>query len=98
MIIKLGAEGSIAQSRSVGGGSRARCQAGKVAKVVDTTAAGDFFTAGFMYAFTAGCPLETCLRAGTLLSTEVIQVTGTALPEATWQKLRTEIANICNPQ
>lgn len=98
VIIKLGAEGSIAQSRSVGGGSRARCQAGKVAKVVDTTAAGDFFTAGFMYAFTAGCPLETCLRAGTLLSTEVIQVTGTALPEATWQKLRTEIANICNPQ
>lgn len=97
VIIKLGAEGSIAQSKSIGGG-RARCKAGRVARVVDTTAAGDFFTAGFMYALTAGCPLEACLRAGTLLSTEVIQVTGTALPEATWQKLRTGIANICDQQ
>ena len=68
---------------------------GDVEKVVDTTAAGDFFTAGFMYAFTAGCSLEICLKAGTLLSTQVIQVTGTALPENTWSEIREKIEILC---
>ena len=94
VIVKLGARGSIARSKTAPGGF-ASCDAGEVEKVVDTTAAGDFFTAGFMYAFTAGCPLEVCLKAGTLLSTAVIQVTGTALPENTWEEIRTKTSTLC---
>ncbi len=94
VIVKLGARGSIARSKTAQGGY-ATCDAGEVEKVVDTTAAGDFFTAGFMYAFTAGCSLEICLKAGTLLSTQVIQVTGTALPENTWSEIREKIEILC---
>lgn len=94
VIVKLGAKGSMAVSRSVKGGS-ARVEAGKVDKVADTTAAGDFFTAGFMYALTSGCSLETCLRAGTLLSTAVIQVTGTALSDSAWECLREHTEILC---
>ena len=94
VIVKLGAAGSMARSRSVRGGA-ARVPAGRVEHVVDTTAAGDFFTAGFMYALTEGCDLETCLRAGTLLSTAVIQVTGTALSDEKWSEIRKETDALC---
>ncbi len=94
VVVKLGARGSIARSNTAPGGF-ASCDAGKVEKVVDTTAAGDFFTAGFMYAFTAGSPLEVCLKAGTLLSTAVIQITGTTLAENTWEKIRANIETLC---
>ena len=94
-VVKLGARGCIARSRSAAGGY-ASCPAGEVERVVDTTAAGDFFTAGFMYAFTAGCGLDVCLQAGTLLSAAVIQVTGTALAETTWAELRSQLKTLCN--
>ncbi len=93
VVVKLGAKGCIARSKTAQGGY-ASCPAGEVEKVVDTTAAGDFFTAGFMYAFTAGCALETCLKAGTLLSTEVIQITGTALSETKWSEIRENIGKL----
>jgi sugar/nucleoside kinase (ribokinase family) len=48
-----------------------------------------------MYALTEGCDLETCLRAGTLLSTAVIQVTGTALSDEKWSEIRKETDALC---
>lgn len=94
VIVKLGARGSISRSRALKC-EHAECQAQHVENVTDTTAAGDFFTAGFMYAFTAGCPLGVCLQAGTALSSAVIQVTGTALPSATWDSLRKQVRKLC---
>lgn len=94
VIVKLGARGCMARSKSTAD-AFAKCPAGDVEKVVDTTAAGDFFTAGFMYAFTAGCSLDTCIKAGTLLSSEVIQVTGTALAPEKWSEIRNSIATLC---
>ena len=60
-------------------------------KVVDTTAAGDYFSAGFLYGAAQGCPLEQCLANGTVLANEIIQVVGTKLPETTWNRIKEEI-------
>ena len=66
----------------------AHCQARDVPMVVDTTAAGDYFAAGFMHALAAGEPLATCIARGSLLAGHIIEVVGTELPDATWQQLR----------
>lgn len=68
--------------------------AGKSQGVVDTTAAGDFFAGGFLYAYTHGVSLEQCLRMGALLSQNVIQVVGTRLPESQWIGIRAEANKI----
>jgi sugar/nucleoside kinase (ribokinase family) len=46
--------------------------AAPVAKVVDTTGAGDQYAAGFLLGFTRGRDLETCGRLGSLAASEVI--------------------------
>ena len=66
----------------------AHCAARDVPVVVDTTAAGDYFAAGFMHALAAGEPLATCIARGSLLAGHIIEVVGTELPDATWQQLR----------
>ncbi len=47
-----------------------------VAKIVDTTGAGDQFAAGFLYGFTEGLSLEECAKLGTLAAGEVISHIG----------------------
>jgi sugar/nucleoside kinase (ribokinase family) len=51
-----------------------------VAKVVDTTGAGDLFAAGFLFGLTTGCDLETAGRLGSLAAAEIIGHIG-ARPE-----------------
>lgn len=87
-VVKTGKEGAMARC----GGDFARCAAMEVPQVVDTTAAGDFFAAGFLYAHALGRSLEACLQAGCLLSGHVIQVVGSELPESVWQTLRQQLA------
>lgn len=58
------------------GGQRTNIAAAPVAKVVDTTGAGDQFAAGFLYGFTEGKSLETCGKLGALAAAEVIQHIG----------------------
>lgn len=52
-----------------------------VAKVVDTTGAGDQYAAGFLYGYTQGYDLAKCARIGGILAAEVISHYG-ARPEA----------------
>lgn len=61
--------------------------------VTDTTGAGDYFAAGFLYGLSMGQPLERCAQIGTLLAGEVIQVVGTELESSTWEKLKLLIQN-----
>ena len=56
--------------------------------MVDTTGAGDYFAAGFLYAYVNAQPLAQCLEWGGRLAAEVIQVVGTTLPKAAWQELK----------
>ena len=55
---------------------------------VDTTAAGDYYAAGFFYGMTNGANLEKCAKLGTLLAYNIIQVIGTKLQEETWIEIR----------
>ena len=47
-----------------------------VAKIVDTTGAGDAYCAGFLHGWVNGKSLEECARIGTLCGTHVIQQIG----------------------
>ena len=62
------------------GGRRHVVDGEKVAKVVDTTGAGDMFAGGFMAAMTQGRPLPDCARIGCIAAAEVITHYG-ARPE-----------------
>jgi len=71
------------------GGVRASVPAEPVAKVVDTTGAGDQFAAGFLCGFAHGEELEKCLRRGAIAAAEVISHYGPR-PETDLQKLMAE--------
>jgi sugar/nucleoside kinase (ribokinase family) len=62
------------------GGETYEVPAAPVAKVVDTTGAGDLYAAGFLYGFTRGKPLAECARLGGLAAAEIISHVG-ARPE-----------------
>jgi sugar/nucleoside kinase (ribokinase family) len=50
-----------------------------VEKVVDTTGAGDAYTAGFLHGLAGGRPLAECARLGTYCATSIIQRVGARL-------------------
>jgi sugar/nucleoside kinase (ribokinase family) len=54
--------------------------AAPVAKVVDTTGAGDLYASGFLFGFTHGKPLAECARLGGIAAAEIISHVG-ARPE-----------------
>lgn len=87
-VVKLGKHGSIAMRAN----ERVTVNATPVDSVVDTTAAGDFFAGGFLYAYAKGEGLLRCLECGSLLSSKVIQVIGTQVTDETWEEIRTTIS------
>jgi len=66
---------------AVSDGERAAVAAEPVARVVDTTGAGDLFAAGFLYGHVGGRELGDCLHMGAICAAEVISHYG-ARPEA----------------
>ena len=89
-IVKVGARGSLIRK----GTEEVHVEAVPVKNVVDTTGAGDFFAAGFLYGLTCGYSLEKCGNIGSILSGEVIQVVGTELPDSKWEKIKEKIIMI----
>lgn len=89
-VVKLGAAGSTAMR----GGMKISAPAMAVDKVVDTTAAGDFYAAGVMYGLMNEYTLSQCAEIGSLLSGHVIQTVGTRLSEEVWSKIKIEISRI----
>jgi sugar/nucleoside kinase (ribokinase family) len=57
-----------------------------VAKVVDTTGAGDAYAAGFLHGLTTNQPLDVCARLGGICSAEIISHVG-ARPDASLKNL-----------
>jgi sugar/nucleoside kinase (ribokinase family) len=76
-VVTRGADGAVA----VRGDERAEVAAEPVDRVVDTTGAGDLFSAGFLTGLVRGRPLADCLRIGAIAAAEIISHYG-ARPEA----------------
>jgi sugar/nucleoside kinase (ribokinase family) len=68
----------------------------KKVKPIDTTAAGDYYAAGFFYGMIHDASLEKCAQLGSLLSYYIIQVVGTKLSPETWEEIRKKANKILN--
>lgn len=70
--LTCGAAGSVV----VDGPETHMVNAAPVARVVDTTGAGDLYAAGFLFGLTNGRPLPTCGAIGSLCAAEIISHVG----------------------
>lgn len=77
-------------------GEEYRVAAAPVARVVDTTGAGDLYASGFLHGLTQGLPLPTCAEFGSLCAAEIISHVG-ARPERDLSKLVAEARRARHP-
>jgi len=61
---------------------------------VDTTGAGDFYAAGFLYGQSNNFSLDECGKIGSLLASRVVEVIGANIPDSKWESIRNEIKKI----
>ena len=85
-VVKLGAQGSVIQTRE----RVIRIEA-IPAQSIDTTGAGDIYAAGFLYALTQNLDLEVAGKIGSLLAGNVVEVMGAKLPPQAWERLLPQI-------
>lgn len=89
-IVKVGAKGSYVKK----GTEVMKIETPLVIEVIDTTGAGDFYAAGFLYGLTAGYSLDKCCSIGSILASHVIRQVGTALPEQVWNEIKLNIEQL----
>lgn len=88
-VVKMGAEGSWIKR----GDEVIRVDALRV-KPVDTTGAGDLYSAGFLYGYSHGFSLDKCGLFGSVLAGKVIEVVGARMPQEKWAEAKTLIREI----
>ena len=86
--IKLGRRGALIRR----GNETAKVPAQLMEEPVDTTAAGDLWAAGFLYGVLRERPLMEAAWYGSLISSEVVKVVGSELPEPAWNEIKGKIA------
>ena len=89
-IVKVGSKGSYIRK----GTEEIKVDAIPVDKVVDTTGAGDYFAAGFLYGLTGGYSLEKCAKTGSILAGNVIQSIGANIPMDKWDEIKLNISEM----
>jgi bifunctional ADP-heptose synthase (sugar kinase/adenylyltransferase) len=88
--VSLGARGCVSMDKA---GSRGVAPGVRV-PVVDTTGAGDAFTAGYLAAFLNGASPQACASAGCAVGTAAVQVLGAELSFAKWAELRSVVLGV----
>jgi len=86
-VVKTGPKGCVAKR----GVEVLSMPARPVSRVVDSTGAGDYFSAGFLYGYAQGDALGECLRKATILAAYVIGEEGTTLTDEAWKSIRKEV-------
>lgn len=87
-VVKVGKEGAyIAQNGEV-----QHVDAVTGVKAIDTTGAGDYWAAGFLFGWLRGKPLKECGQFGSIMGAAVVQVDGTLLSDAMWEDLKKQLA------
>ena len=89
-VVKIGSEGSYIRKGTID----VKVDAIKVKNVVDTTGAGDYYAAGFLYGLTCGYSLDKCAKIGSILSGNVIQVIGTTISKKRWDEIKLKINEV----
>lgn len=64
------------------------------ANVIDTNGAGDMWAAGFMAGLVKGENLAKCGQMGAIVAANVIEVLGTKMDDARWEKIHAAIASL----
>ncbi len=81
--VKVGKDGAWVQD----GGAPCHVPAMPTDKILDTTGAGDYWAAGFLFSHLNGYPVITSARLGALLGKHVIAHYGAALNRRTWGEI-----------
>jgi sugar/nucleoside kinase (ribokinase family) len=86
-VIKLGKNGAVFvdQDNIINTPALANC------RVVDTTGAGDYYAAGFLFGMNCGCPPAKCAALGAICAGAIIGKTGVLLNESELQQLKYNI-------
>lgn len=66
----------------------------EAAKRVDTTGAGDFYAAGFLYGLTQGLDLRQCGTIGAVTAGKVIEIVGTTLSDEAWDEILSYVKRV----
>ncbi|MDH8701439.1 sugar/nucleoside kinase (ribokinase family) [Dysgonomonadaceae bacterium PH5-43] len=83
-IVKTGAKGSFVMCK----GEVVYVPVRSNVAPLDTTAAGDYYAAGFLYGLTQNKTIKQCAELGTLFAGEIIQVIGTKLSAERWNSIK----------
>lgn len=88
-VVKVGEKGSFVKS-----GNYYHQQPSLCVKPVDTTGAGDYYAAGFLYGLAKNWNFDKCTMTGTLLAGNVIETIGTKLHAEIWKKINSKVIEI----
>ena len=83
VVVKIGTKGALIKHK----GEVIHIGIMAAAKRVDTTGAGDFYAAGFMYGLCEGLSLRQCGTIGAITAGKVIEVVGPTLGEEAWSDI-----------
>jgi len=89
VVVKIGAKGSLIATKD-----KLSEVPAHTANCLDSTGAGDYFAAGFLYGLVNGHSLSQCAEIGSITAAEVVQVIGTELTEEKWAIIKHKIAEL----
>jgi len=90
-IVKTGKSGSLVQLRN----QLLRIDPVPTASL-DTTGAGDSYSAGFLFGLTRGLSLRQCGDIASLVSSKVVEFMGAKIPDLSWPELLNKVDQIIN--